>query len=164
MGMDRKPKYGAETLRAAGIARDERLIYASLKELARYIADEVRAGFDKSRGGKELTGNLRKSITPPRKSQGNHDTRKSGYDYVVEFDIRAPKYKLKKYLNKGIFEPIAGSYAALLDEQGSPWGNHQGYVMSAITQGLSRWGDGNLDMEVSKPRRRPRKEEEEEGE
>lgn len=154
MGMDRRPKYGAEVLKKAGEDRDERLIYASLKELARYIADEIRAGFDKSRGGKELTGNLRKSITPPRKSGGNHETRKSGYDYVVDFDIRAPKYKLRKYLKKGVFEPIAGSYAALLDEEGSPWGNHQGYVMQAVNNGLSRWGDGNLEAEIAKPRRK----------
>lgn len=58
----------------------------------------------------------------------------------VTIEIPAEMYDMKKFFNSGVIVPTnKGSYANLLNENGSYWGNHKNYVDNAISKGISMW-------------------------
>lgn len=64
-------------------------------------------------------------------------TRLEGKTYI---EIPAPVYNMKKYIETGVIERRGhGSYANKLDERGSRWGHHKGYVDRCINNALSKW-------------------------
>ena len=57
----------------------------------------------------------------------------------VYIDIPAQAYNMSKYIKTGIIEYKNGSYANKLDESGSRWGNHRGYVERCINNAIAKW-------------------------
>lgn len=94
-------------------------------ELAEKLAKEIIKCIQEEFADKHLTGLLAKSIKV--------ESRGDGFDVVIDPII----YDIGLYLKKGIIvQKKVGSYSSKLNEQGSPWKNHQKYIYNSISKAI----------------------------
>lgn len=92
--------------------------------LSRYILEEIRKEFDL----KHLSGNLARTMKITNRN-GN-----------VSIEIPADKYDINIYKKTGtIVYKGHGSYADKLNQYGSMYGNHKGFVDRAVDAAIKRW-------------------------
>ena len=64
----------------------------------------------------------------------------SFYDTKIKIEIPAPVYNIAEYRRSGTIEYRGhGSYANKLDERGSRWKHHKGYVDRCIKTAIDKW-------------------------
>lgn len=108
-------------------------------ELAEKLAKEIVKCIQEDFTDKHLTGLLAKSI--------KIESRGDGFNVVIDPII----YDIGLYLKKGvIIQKKVGSYSSQLDEQGSPWKNHQNYVYNSISKAIEKvLKADNIEAKVS---------------